>query len=1162
MKNFIIFVSIYSALFASTIAAVFFIFGSSIAHAAPSTLGTGNGGTGTTTWITNSVPYFNGSRFVENNSLFNFTGTKLNVSYASTTETDATTICLTGDTCRTTWPSGGSGSNQWATSSVDSTSITPSMPGTGILVNASSSITNFNFINATGTAATSTWLAVTNTASTSALVDSGVRSALMITSAKGAVSAYSGSSGVCTNQFPTSISALGVLGTCTSVTDSFFSGQLGITHGGTNASSFTNGQPISYDGTRLVSTTTLMQITSASTTALGVSGIAYFADGAANAPSITFTSSPTTGIYRDGTNSMTFETSSNVKDVTFSTGTGLKIAGNQFLAWTSSSNDSTAGGDTFLARNAAGKLYVGATGGNADGTLIMGTGGIGTTTPFGKFAISLNNGEAYTGNNAFIIASTTSANATSTLFSVSNTGAVVLTSTGSLGSAANDPLTIGNNSGVNGNLISGLSGVALGTQAFIIDNFGSYVTSGGGVRVGSTGGNSGVDVGYNHNGVTLGASVNVGWSAGAQSAAQDTGFSRLSAAKSALGNGTNGDFSGTLILNGQGVGTSTPFGKFALSLNAADTPVGNNAFIISSSTASATSTLFRVSSAGSVQASSTFFTNSTTTGSTYLSGITLSRPLYVDSTGLVTSAGSGVSGNCIQWGANNTLTDSGSTNCGGGGGGGAWPFTPSSNFGISTQSTSTAIADTAGFMSSSTIQLAGDLNLFTSSGWIKAEGNTLLVGSSTNQSTVVGVAAGGNNATTSATVNGTTAVGYGAGGGLTTATGNTTVGWNTLTLATTSPNNTAIGYGALWGSSASPSSWSATGHNVAVGTFALGSSTTANSNVAIGYLAGRLITTGTASVYIGGSVSSSGAITGANNVMIGSTAGNQLTSGQLDTFVGQNAGQAISSGQKNTGIGASALSGGGTFSQNTAVGYLALTALNPASANSNDTAIGFQMGKDMLLGVDNTLLGQEPNTGGNNLTNGSGNILIGYNPLPRSSTDNLFFNIGNSLFGILPATSSATTLGQATGNSLGISTTTPWAKFSIQANSGDTFGNLFVVASSTSAAGVSTTTALRIDNIGHIYASSTSPTLTSCGTSPVVTGSDSWGEIVPGATAGGCTLTFQHSYSQAPICTVSNQSMSVVNAMTYTISSTALTITMTGIAGDKVDYHCFGTAAN
>ncbi len=57
---------------------------------------------------------------------------------------------------------------------------------------------------------------------------------------------------------------------------------------------------------------------------------------------------------------------------------------------------------------------------------VLGNVGIGTTTPYGKFAISLNSTDtAYPGNNAFVIASST-ANSTTTLFNLLNTGNAVL----------------------------------------------------------------------------------------------------------------------------------------------------------------------------------------------------------------------------------------------------------------------------------------------------------------------------------------------------------------------------------------------------------------------------------------------------------------------------------------------------------------------------------------------------------------------------------------------------------------------------------------------------------------------------------------------------------------------------------------------------------------
>jgi hypothetical protein len=42
-----------------------------------------------------------------------------------------------------------------------------------------------------------------------------------------------------------------------------------------------------------------------------------------------------------------------------------------------------------------------------------------------------------------------------------------------------------------------------------------------------------------------------------------------------------------------------------------------------------------------------------------------------------------------------------------------------------------------------------------------------------------------------------------------------------------------------------------------------------------------------------------------------------------------------------------------------------------------------------------------------------------------------------------------------------------------------------------------------------------------------------------------------------PVCTVSEQTMSVVNALSYTKTATALTITQTGLSGN-LDVICIG----
>lgn len=81
---------------------------------------------------------------------------------------------------------------------------------------------------------------------TSSITNKSVTSALILNSSTGLEGAYGGSN-PCTNQVALSLSATGVI-TCTSISDAMFTGQLGISHGGTNASSFTSGSVLYYTG--------------------------------------------------------------------------------------------------------------------------------------------------------------------------------------------------------------------------------------------------------------------------------------------------------------------------------------------------------------------------------------------------------------------------------------------------------------------------------------------------------------------------------------------------------------------------------------------------------------------------------------------------------------------------------------------------------------------------------------------------------------------------------------------------------------------------------------------------------------------------------------------------------------------------------------------------
>jgi len=53
-----------------------------------------------------SILYGNGNAAMSTSTGLSYDGTRLNVTYASTTAVSAGTFCLTGDTCKTTWPTG------------------------------------------------------------------------------------------------------------------------------------------------------------------------------------------------------------------------------------------------------------------------------------------------------------------------------------------------------------------------------------------------------------------------------------------------------------------------------------------------------------------------------------------------------------------------------------------------------------------------------------------------------------------------------------------------------------------------------------------------------------------------------------------------------------------------------------------------------------------------------------------------------------------------------------------------------------------------------------------------------------------------------------------------------------------------------------------------
>lgn len=99
---------------------------------------------------------------------------------------------------------------------------------------------------------------------------------------------------------------------------------------------------------------------------------------------------------------------------------------------------------------------------------------------------------------------------------------------------------------------------------------------------------------------------------------------------------------------------------------------------------------------------------------------------------------------------------------------------------------------------------------------------------------------------------------------------------------------------------------------------------------------------------------------------------------------------------------------------------------------------------------------------------------------------------------------------------------------------------------------------------GHVHTIGTDPTLSSCGTSPSIIGSDTAGTVTigTGGTATACTITFANAYStNAPACVITSQMSAHPFLYISSASTSAITVAHDGTAltaSGKFNYVCIG----
>lgn len=87
----------------------------------------------------------------------------------------------------------------------------------------------------------------------------------------------------------------------------------------------------------------------------------------------------------------------------------------------------------------------------------------------------------------------------------------------------------------------------------------------------------------------------------------------------------------------------------------------------------------------------------------------------------------------------------------------------------------------------------------------------------------------------------------------------------------------------------------------------------------------------------------------------------------------------------------------------------------------------------------------------------------------------------------------------------------------------------------------------------------TTPVLTSCGTSPAISGTDWAGTVTMGTgTPTACTITFGTAYTSAPTCVVTSRTAPATTTPAYTVSTAAITLAQAATSSNLWDYVCVG----
>src|SRR5262249_54978294 len=148
---------------------------------------------------------------------------------------------------------------------------------------------------------------------------------------------------------------------------------------------------------------------------------------------------------------------------------------------------------------------------------------------------------------------------------------------------------------------------------------------------------------------------------------------------------------------------------------------------------------------------------------------------------------------------------------------------------------------------------------------------------------------------------------------------------------------------------------------------------------------------------------------GANNTALGNVALNSNTTGSRNVGIGVQALQNNTAGTDRSGIGYEAAEGAAGYLAGGTVAIGTQAGSNLASNANSNRLRGYKSGLNITSGYGNIVIGAGVDVG-NNISTGGNNIGLGNNIIVPSGSANTQLNIGNFLFGTLPATTSVTGL--------------------------------------------------------------------------------------------------------------------------------------------------------